>query len=110
MSGRRYKNDLSDVAGILLEHQKNGTPIVYEDVDKAVNKLYRNWDGISKVAIELCEEIFKSGDYEAFYIQNREGEIWAKGVLTDFNKTYPGELKGENIDTILEQARKKMLK
>jgi len=40
MSGRRYKNDLSDIAGILLEHQKQGNPISQEMIGKAITKLY----------------------------------------------------------------------
>lgn len=40
MSGRQYKNDLSDIAGILWEHQRNGNPISREAIDKAISVLY----------------------------------------------------------------------
>ena len=30
MSGREYKNDMSDVIGILHEHEQRGTPFTYE--------------------------------------------------------------------------------
>lgn len=35
-SGRKYKNDLSDVIGILAEHKKKGEPITFEKIDAAV--------------------------------------------------------------------------
>jgi len=34
MSGRKYKNDLSDVIGILREYQNSGNPILYEQIEK----------------------------------------------------------------------------
>ena len=40
MSGRQYKNGLSDIAGILWEHQKCGSPIMRESVDNAAFVLY----------------------------------------------------------------------
>ena len=46
LSGRKYKYDLSDIAGILTEHQKNGKPITREAVDKAVITLYGDWSRI----------------------------------------------------------------
>ena len=33
-SGRQYKSDLSDVLGILAEHEKNGNPITLERIRK----------------------------------------------------------------------------
>ena len=42
-SGRQYKSDLSDILGILSEHQKRGTPISMEQIRKAVSDLYGAW-------------------------------------------------------------------
>ena len=40
MAGRQYKYDLSDVIGILWEHEKNGTPITLEQIkETAQNSL-----------------------------------------------------------------------
>lgn len=35
-SGRKYKKDLSDIIGILYEHEKRGIPLTMEDIDRAV--------------------------------------------------------------------------
>jgi len=108
MSGRRYKNDLSDIAGIFLEHQKAGAPITQEAVDNAVIKLYGDWDEIPENSKKLIGAVFESEDYESFYLYSRENEIKSKEILEDFDRRNPGKLRGEGIDSILEQARKKL--
>ena len=67
-------------------------------------------DAINKAIITLYGEnaVFPSVvGYKDAYTKIRENEIQAKEILLDFDKTHSGELKGENINTILEQARKK---
>lgn len=34
-SGRKYKNDLSDIIGILAEHDKHGVPITFDSITTA---------------------------------------------------------------------------
>ena len=50
-SGRKYKNDLSDIIGILAEHEKISRPITWDSIDLAVQHLYQGWDGIAEDAI-----------------------------------------------------------
>ena len=107
MSGRKYKNDQSDIMGILWEHKKSGNPITREAVDKAVDTLYGGWEHIPEDSKKLLYAAFDDGDYETLYLQSRESEKLSKEILLDFDKAHPGELKGENIDAILEQARQK---
>ena len=106
MSGRKYKNDLSDIAGILWEHEKNGTPITLEMVENAVIKLYGGWDNIPENSKILINAAFADGDYETLFLQNKESEKQSKEILQDFERVYPGELKGENINAILERANR----
>jgi len=107
MSGRRYKNDLSDIAGILWEHEKTGQPIPRGAVDKAVTVLYGGWQAVPPVSKELIQAAFDSGDYEKLYLSSRESEQQSKEILLEFERDYPGELKGENIDAIIEKAKRK---
>lgn len=41
---RGYKNDMSDIIGILMDSPKN---ICFDDIDKAMHDLYDGWDGIN---------------------------------------------------------------
>jgi len=110
MSGRQYKNDLSDIAGILWEHQKNGNPISREAIDEAVISLYGDNAELPPIYLKILNDAFADGDYERAYKEIRESEKQAKDILVDFDKVNPGELKGENINAILEQARLKKQK
>jgi hypothetical protein len=56
---------------------------------------------------DVSEVSFIYSDFEKVYREIRESEKEAKNILTEFDKAYPGEMKGENINTIIEQARRK---
>jgi len=105
MSGRQYKNDLSDVAGILFEHQRNGNPISREAIDKAISILYGDNAELSINSKKMIDDAFADGNYEQAYKKIRESEKLSKEILLEFDNAYPGELKAENIDSVLEQAR-----
>ena len=84
MSGRQYKYDLSDVVGILWEHEKLGKPISYEAVDRAVTVLYGDWADIPPVSKELVQVAFESGDYEKLFHSSRKSEQQSKEILGSF--------------------------
>ena len=102
-AGRKYKNDLSDIVGILSEHEKNGTPISYEMIDHAVNTLYGGWKRFPEHSIKFIHSILDTRDYEGIYKKIREGEQEAHNVLLKFETKYPGLIKEEMIDSILEK-------
>ena len=105
-SGRKYKNDLSDVVGILAEHKRNGNPIGYEQIDTAVKNLYGGWEGFSQDAVSFLRDILDGSRYLTIYDSIREGELQAKEVLLDFQQAYPGVMKEDNVDRILESKAK----
>jgi len=110
MSGRQYKNDLSDIAGILWEHQKNGNPISRGAINKAITTLYGENMTLPSISQKMIDDAFSDGDYEGAYKEIRKNEKRAKDILIDFDQTHPSELKGENINVILERARQKRKK
>lgn len=107
MSGRRYKNDLSDIIGILCEHQKNGCPITIDSVNKAVKFLYGGWENIPKASKDLIDAVIHDGDYENTYQKIINNEKNAKDILLSYIKDNPGLLHADSKDRIIEMARKK---
>ena len=107
MSGRQYKNDISDIVGILLEHQKRGIPLTAEAIYAAVAKLYGTNVEIPNGMLNWLNETIKNGDYENIYSESRAGEKEAKSALLNFEESNPGELRGENINSIIEAAKRK---
>ena len=106
-SGRKYKNDLSDVIGILAEHEKKGSPITFEKIDAAVNNLYGGWDSFPEDSKPFIEDALNNGDFENVYASVKNDEIESKDILIDFEKDYPKVAKESNINDILKTLKKK---
>ena len=106
-AGRRYKNDLSDVAGILAEHRKRKCDITFDEIDKAVVKLYDSWKCIPKNSVVYINDLFEHGNYEEKYAEIRDSEKKAKRILLDFEEGYPETLNIENANDILSELEKK---
>ena len=101
MAGREYKNDLSDISGILLEHKKNNMEIKIDDIKKAVEYLYNDWNNLPEKSRNLIDMIYKKEDFDKTYYESIEYEKHAKEKLLEFDIEYPGVLKEDNINNIL---------
>jgi hypothetical protein len=108
MSGRQYKNDLSDIVGVLWEHQKSGTPILRKAIEKAVASLYGDETVIPETSIQMLNIAFSTDDYESLYHQTRDSEIDAKDILLEFERDYPNTMKSENINDIINKGRNRV--
>ena len=106
-SGRKYKNDLSDIIGILAEHEKRNQPITLEMINKAVNDLYGDWTDFPEDSKNFIEDAIKNGNYEQVYLSTNEEEKLSKDMLIGFEQDYPGVAKASNIDEILKNLKKK---
>ena len=107
MSCRQYKNDLSDIVGILWEHQKRGEPLSREAVEKAFISLYGSDAVIPDISRMLLDSVFDDGNYEALYQSTRKSELESKELLLEFEQEYPHALKTENIDRLIEKMKRK---
>lgn len=106
-AGRKYKNDLSDIIGILSEHEKMGIPITLNQIDTAVQKLYDGWQDIPTDVRKFIEEVIRNGDYSEIYSAVRDSEKESKNILIRFEKDYPNVTNEENVDKILENMKAK---
>ena len=106
-SGRQYKSDLSDVLGILAEHEKNGNSITLSQIQKAVSDLYGSWDELPNTSQSFISNVMRDGNYKKLYEQTIIGEKETKELLIEFTKDYPGAAKEENISEIAESLQKK---
>ena len=106
-SGRKYKNDLSDVIGILAEHEKKGTPITFEKIDDAVSRLYGGWEEFPEDSKPFIEDALKNGDFENVYTSVKNDEIESKDILIEFEENYPKVAKESNINDILKNLKER---
>lgn len=106
-SGRQYKNDLSDVLGILAEHEKRGIPITMDQIQKAVTDLYGDWTSLSEVSQVFIENVMADGQFVQLYKQVTKGEHETKNLLIQFEHEYPGVTNKSNVDIIAGNLQKK---
>ena len=88
MAGRQYKNDLSDIVGVLIELQRRNKPLSFENVQKAVMDLYDSYDKLPEESRVFIEAVYKKEDLQAFYLQCKELEQENNDVLVDFQEKY----------------------
>lgn len=100
-SGRKYKNDLSDIIGILAEHEKRREPISRERINTAAKNLYGGWDSFPADSIAFINNAFQRGDYESIYAAVMEEEKHSRDVLVRFEEEYPGVTTESNVNDIL---------
>jgi len=107
MAGRQYKNDFSDVIGIVIEQKECGDELTLTRVMKAVGDLYGEHADISESSKSFIEKLFQQTDLKSFYLRHRETECENRDVLIEFQKNYPGVLNGNNLADILKKARER---
>ncbi len=106
-SGRKYKNDLSDIIGILSEHEKQNTPISLDAIECAVKDLYGGWDSIPKDSIDFIRNVMQKGHFTEMFTLTAVEEKNTKVALIVFEQNYPGVANNENLDSIIKKLREK---
>ena len=110
VSGRKYKKDLSDVAGIIYEQQLAGAPITYEMIDRAVVELYGDWSRISDDSKDMLNKILSCDDMKVIFDELSQYETDAKDILANISNKYPDVVNRDNIDDVIAVAMKKKSK
>ena len=106
-SGRQYKSDLSDILGVLAEHEKRGTPIAMDQIRKAVADLYGAWESLPESSQAFIENVMADGRFEELYEQTASGEKEVGGLLVQFEQDYPHVITGKNVDEIAGNLQRK---
>lgn len=107
MSVRQYKNDISDIVGILGEEKENGSPITLEEMENAVNNLYGDWSKLPQYSRDLIEELIGNDKFDGLYQKYKNEEITVKNSLLEFEEKYPKVMNSDNVSDIVEKLNKK---
>ncbi len=104
MSARQFKNDLSDIVGIIKE---NKPAIELENIKRASEELYEKYENLPAYSRNFIEELYSKQDFKNAYEETRQKEINNKKLLMDFDDSYPNVLNEANVDDVLEKLNKK---
>ena len=110
MSGRKYKNDLSDIVGILYEEQEKGNPISLEQIQTAVVNLYDRWEALPQDSNNFIYKIINNNDLKSLYDTYRTNERSTKESLIEFETSYPKVANTDNINDIIKQLQARKYK
>lgn len=105
MSGRKYKNDLSDIIGILYEEHEKGNPLSIEQIQTAVTNLYDSWDFLPQDSIDFITKVINNQALKALYETYRTNELSTKESLVEFESNYPHVVTTNNVNDIIKQLQ-----
>ena len=106
-AGRKYKNDLSDIVGILAEQEKSGSPISMARIEKAVTDLYGGWEKIPADSKSFIDDVMNYPNLQELYEKTKSEEMQSKELLLNFENDYPGVTGTDNVDNILKSLRER---
>ncbi len=107
MSGRIYKNDISDIVGILNASRKINKNITFTMIDEAVKNLYGNWYKINIEIKDILDKILKAKDLNKLYTDTINNENQSRQQLLEFTEKYENSVNEANISDILKMLNKK---
>ncbi len=108
-SARQYKQDLSDIVGIIKEMQEKRKEIGYEKIDSAMHYLYGGWEKVKPEIKEWLNEILNCTDLEQLYYETRKNEKVNKKALIMAQEEYKDDLNADTADSFIKAFREKAL-
>lgn len=106
VSGRKYKNDLSDIVGIINDEHKRGNIITKNSVTKAVENLYGDCAIVSSESWEFLDNVLSIDDIDELFRQVVDGERQTKEDVLEFRKDNPDKTKRMTANDIIDMLKK----
>lgn len=110
VSAREYRNDISDVVGILIYMKNESEDFSMDRIDHAIYYLYGKRENVIKEDVyDKVKEYVKWSvtELEKEYDVLTRMEKQTKQELIDINEKYQGVVKEESIDTVIAGLRRK---
>lgn len=107
VSHRRYKNDISDIIGIVMEQKELGKPIEYYKVINALEELYNDKVEVPESIKEEIKEIVESDDPYELYKNAKNSEKQIGDRLKEIDNKYENVINENNINNIINNIEKK---
>lgn len=113
VSAREYRNDISDIVGILSFMKKNSEEISIEIIDAAIDKLYGDRSKVIKD--EVYNKVrgyvdLTSEELDVEYERLHQSESELGQALTSIDKKYSNVVKEDNIQNIIASLKRRQEK
>ncbi len=100
-SYRQYKNDISDIIGIIKESQERQQDLNIDGILNAYYQLYEE-NLVPEIKNELIS-ILEYDDLEELYYNTKQKELQNKKNIIDKENLYPGIITKENVEKFLNK-------
>lgn len=110
VSAREYRNDISDIVGVLIYLKKDSEDFSMDRIDAAIEYLYgKPADIIKNEVYEAVKKYVQWSIQELSdeYIALTQAESQTKQALVSIDEKYPGVVTEDNIDNIIANLRRK---
>lgn len=107
MAGRKYKNDLSDIVGVLMDYDEQNRPISSNQIRDSIYSLY----GITEVPnpdlMKWLDQLILQGHYRELYDQVRTEEAKNQSIVLEAIEQGSSIAGESDVDTVLALIREK---
>lgn len=112
VSAREYRNDISDIAGIIQASKAENNDIPFDIIKNAVEYLYGSSPQIKDHIWQAVEDFTKMDAIKLaeVYCSIRSEEKALSVKLTDIDHKYPGMIKEENLQEVINGIKKGLSK
>ena len=110
LSGRVYKNDQSDIIGIVKEEREKGRNLTMKDISTAMERLYgrQKWDEVSEVTMQTLKNALESGeDLSELFDKTKQREIKKANQVKMFKESKKDNPDSVSFHDFLEEVSKK---
>ena len=108
MSARGYRNDISDIIGVLIYAWKDGRRISATQIEKAVDFLYEDKKTlISEDLLRMVQDLTTKelDELNKIYQDEKKSEDEVRKEILAIDKNYPGTVKEDTVDSIVNTIR-----
>lgn len=102
LAAREFRNDISDIIGILAALREKDSPIDFNSIQHAVSELF---DGYERIRPEIMDEVKRycaMDGLQDIYNERVAAEGRNQEKLSEFNNRHPGIVNKDNANAVLE--------
>ncbi len=107
VSARRYRNDLSDVVGILIYLNRQRVSLTIKEIEEAIITLYGDINCVKEEVYAKVQEYMSCTEQELMEIFEMltADENYVLENLRDIDKKYPGIITENSLEEIVRKLR-----
>lgn len=107
IAGRKYKNDLSDIVGVLMEYEEQQRPISLDQINQSLLTLYGQSEFPDAELMHWLKQLMQHGSYRKVYDQVRREEANNQSVVIEAIEQGPSIFNESDVDAMLALIRER---